>query len=62
MIFMTLSLPPNIILCSLSGRIQMDLQHISGDLIVRGNMSALSNLVHIFIRIVTMTRSVTRLS
>lgn len=40
----------------------MDLQHISGDLIVRGNMSALSNLVHIFIRIVTMTRSVKHLS
>lgn len=34
----------------------MDLQHISGDLIVRGDMDALSNLVHIFVRIVSMTR------
>ena len=41
---------------SLSERIQMDLQHISGDLIVRGDMDALSNLVHIFVRIVSMTR------
>lgn len=41
---------------SLSGRIQMDLQHITGELIVRGDMSGLSNLVHIFVRIVSMTR------
>jgi hypothetical protein len=40
---------------SLSERIQMDLQHITGDLIVRGDIGALSNLVHIFIRIVSMT-------
>ena len=40
---------------SLSERIQMDLQHITGDLIVRGDIGALSNLVHIFVRIVSMT-------
>eukprot|EP00596_Hydrurales_sp_CCMP1899_P007199 CAMPEP_0119038906 /NCGR_PEP_ID=MMETSP1177-20130426/8086_1 /TAXON_ID=2985 /ORGANISM="Ochromonas sp, Strain CCMP1899" /LENGTH=374 /DNA_ID=CAMNT_0007002075 /DNA_START=380 /DNA_END=1501 /DNA_ORIENTATION=- len=40
---------------SLSERIQMDLQHITGDLIVRGDRNALSNLVHIFVRIVSMT-------
>lgn len=34
----------------------MDLQHITGELIVRGDMSGLSNLVHIFVRIVSMTR------
>ena len=33
----------------------MDLQHITGELIVRGDIGALSNLVHIFIRIVSMT-------
>ena len=38
----------------------MDLQHITGELIVRGDIGALSNLVHIFIRIVSMTNQESR--
>ena len=31
------------------------MEHITGNLIVQGDISALSNLINIFIRIVTMT-------
>ena len=39
----------------LSTQIQMDLQHIKGDSIVEGDIRSLSNLIHIFIRIVAIT-------
>lgn len=41
----------------LSGQIQMDLQHIKGNLIVEGDVRSLSNLIHIFIRIIAITGS-----
>ena len=41
---------------SLSIKVQMDLRHITGDLIVRGNKRALSNLVNIFLRIASLAR------
>lgn len=40
----------------LSQQIQMDLQHISGKAIVNGDIRALSNLIHIFVRIVSIVR------
>lgn len=40
---------------SLSNQIQIDLQHISGLSIVNGDLRALSNLVHIFFRIIHIT-------
>ena len=39
----------------LSHQIQMDLQHISGESIVNGDVRALSNLIHILYRCVNMT-------
>lgn len=39
-----------------SEQIQMDLKHISGHAIVDGEFRALSNLVHIFVRILSITR------
>ena len=39
----------------LSHQIQMDLQHISGESIVNGDIRALSNLIHILYRCVNMT-------
>jgi hypothetical protein len=41
---------------NLSDQINIDLTHISGELIVSGDFDALSNLVHIFIRIVSLAR------
>lgn len=41
---------------SLSDQIQMDLKHITGQSIVNGDVRALSNLVHILVRIVSITR------
>jgi hypothetical protein len=41
---------------SLSDQIQMDLKHITGQSIVNGDIRALSNLVHILVRIVSITR------
>lgn len=40
---------------NLSDQIQMDLQHITGKSIVSGDAKALSNLVHILARIVSIT-------
>lgn len=40
---------------SLSEQIEMDLQHIQGRLIANGDLRALHNLVHIFLRIVSIT-------
>jgi hypothetical protein len=45
-----------LVIDSLSDQIQMDLKHITGKSIVSGNVRALSNLVHIFVRIVNITR------
>ncbi len=41
---------------NLSDQIQMDLKHITGESIVKGDLRALSNLVHILVRIVSITR------
>ena len=41
---------------SLSKQIQVNLKHITGKSIVSGDMRVLSNLVHILIRIVSLTR------
>jgi hypothetical protein len=43
---------------SLSDQIQMDLKHITGQSIVNGDIRSLSNLVHILVRIVSITRHV----
>ena len=40
---------------SLSEQIEMDLKHITGRLIAQGDLRALHNLVHIFLRIVSIT-------
>lgn len=40
----------------LSDQIQLDLQHITGKSIVSGDLRVLSNLVHILVRIVSLTR------
>lgn len=42
---------------SLSDPIQMDLKHITGKSIVSGEFGALSDLVHILVGIVSITRS-----
>ena len=42
---------------ALSGEIQMDLSHIQGKAIVEGDPRSLSNLIHIFIRIIAITGS-----
>lgn len=44
-----------LVIDSLSDQINIDLTHISGKLIVNGDFRALSNLVHIFMRIVSLT-------
>ena len=46
----------------LSEQIQMNLKHITGKAIVEGDKRALSNLVHIFMRIVSITRFVVTLT
>ena len=40
----------------LSDRIEMDLKHISGTSIANGDLTSISNLVHILVRIVSITR------
>jgi hypothetical protein len=47
-----------LVIDSLSDQIQMDLKHITGQSIVDGDIRALSNLVHILVRIVSITRSI----
>lgn len=45
-----------LIIDSLSDQIQVDLKHITGRSIVSGDLRVLSNLVHILVRIVSLTR------
>lgn len=45
-----------LIIDSLSDQIQLDLKHITGRSIVSGDLRVLSNLVHILVRIVSLTR------
>lgn len=45
-----------LVIDSLSDQIQLDLKHITGRSIVGGDMRVLSNLVHILVRIVSLTR------
>lgn len=45
-----------LVIDSLSDQIQLDLQHITGKSIVSGDLRVLSNLVHILVRIVSLTR------
>ena len=40
----------------LSERIEMDLKHISGHSVAGGDLIAISNLVHILVRIISITR------
>ena len=47
-----------LVIDSLSDQIQLDLKHISGRSIVSGDVRVLSNLVHILVRIVSLTRLV----
>lgn len=47
-----------LVIDSLSDQIQLDLQHITGKSIVSGDLRVLSNLVHILVRIVSLTRCV----
>lgn len=44
-----------LVIDSLSDQIQLDLQHITGKSIVKGDLRVLSNLVHILVRIVSLT-------
>lgn len=44
-----------LVIDSLSDQIQLDLQHITGKSIVSGDLRVLSNLVHILVRIVSLT-------
>lgn len=45
-----------LIIDSLSDQIQVDLKHITGRSIVSGDLRVLSNLIHILVRIVSLTR------
>lgn len=45
-----------LVIDSLSDQIQLDLKHITGQSIVSGDLRVLSNLVHILVRIVSLTR------
>ncbi len=45
-----------LVIDNLSDQINIDLAHISGELIVSGDFEALSNFVHIFMRIVSLAR------
>jgi hypothetical protein len=45
-----------LVIDSLSDQIQLDLKHITGRSIVSGDLRVLSNLVHILVRIVSLTR------
>lgn len=45
-----------LVIDSLSDQIQLDLRHITGKSIVSGDIRVLSNLVHILVRIVSLTR------
>lgn len=45
-----------LVIDSLSDQIQLDLKHITGRSIVGGDLRVLSNLVHILVRIVSLTR------
>lgn len=45
-----------LVIDSLSDQIQLDLKHITGSSIVSGDLRVLSNLVHILVRIVSLTR------
>jgi hypothetical protein len=45
-----------LVIDSLSDQIQLDLKHITGRSIVSGDLRVLSNLVHILLRIVSLTR------
>jgi hypothetical protein len=47
-----------LVIDSLSDQIQLDLKHITGRSIVSGDLRVLSNLVHILVRIVSLTRYV----
>ena len=50
------ALNAQLVVDNLSDQIQMDLKHITGMSIVGGDIRALSNLVHILVRIVSITR------
>jgi hypothetical protein len=47
-----------LVIDNLSDQINIDLTHIGGESIVAGDFDALSNLVHIFVRIVSLARFV----
>lgn len=51
-----------LVINNLSEQINVDLTHITGESIVKGDLEALSNLTHIFSRIVSLTTSNVSLS